>query len=615
MDPASNSAPPPPPIPARRKGPSPGLLLTLGCGGFALLATLGVVLLLALGESAHRVAPSTVLRMKVGALPEFVRGGELLDLFDLFDKSPVTVHEHLVNLEKAAKDKRVKGVLLELEGTTAGWAKVEELRDALLQFKKSGKFVVAYSEALSEKEYALALAADEIIMPRDAYFELNGLASEVSHYPGLLEKLGIEVQYFRYGKYKSVSGESYGRKALTEPVKEMITKNLAVVFDHFVSAVAERRKLDVAQVRTLIDEGRLKADWAVEQKLIDKLAYFDEVESGLKERMKLGEKEPLRLVTAGRYREVKPADVGLSEGRDVIALVYSVGLIVAGKGGGDETQGSEPIIKALRRAVEDEHVKAIVFRVDSPGGAGLGCDYVRREVERAAKKKPVIVSMSDVAASGGYWVSMDATAIVAQPSTATGSIGIFSVIPNLAGLYEKLGLNNEVFKAGAHADALMLARKMSNEEAKRFDDDLFKSYQRFVELAAAGRHKPYDEMQEVAQGRTWYGSEALEKGLVDRLGGFPAAVALAKEKASIPASTVVKVELFDKRSSFIEQFLRSDEDDEEGPQLADVVLSTLTSASGLKPILQRVPSALPLTRSVLAGQTTFPLAEYQVEYR
>lgn len=615
MDPASNSAPPPPPIPARRKGPSPGLLLTLGCGGFALLATLGVVLLLALGESTHRVAPSTVLRMKVGALPEFVRGGELLDLFDLFDKSPVTVHEHLVNLEKAAKDKRVKGVLLELEATTAGWAKVEELRDALLQFKKSGKFVVAYSEALTEKEYALALAADEIIMPRDAYFELNGLASEVSHYPGLLEKLGIEVQYFRYGKYKSVSGESYGRKALTEPVKEMITKNLALVFDHFVSAVAEHRKLDAAQVRTLIDEGRLKADWALDQKLIDKLAYFDEVESDLKERMKLGEKEPLRFVTASRYREVKPADVGLSEGRDVIALVYSVGLIVAGKGGGDDTQGSEPIIKALRRAVEDEHVKAIVFRVDSPGGAGLGCDYVRREVERAAKKKPVIVSMSDVAASGGYWVSMNATAIVAQPSTATGSIGIFSVIPNLGGLYEKLGLNNEVFKAGAHADVMMLARKMSAEEAKRFDDDLFKSYQRFVELAAAGRHKPYDEMQEVAQGRTWYGSEALEKGLIDRLGGFPAAVALAKEKASIPVSTPVKVELFDKRSSFIEQFLKSDEDDEEGPQLANVVLNMLTSASSLKPILQRVPSALPLTRSILAGQTTFPLAEYQVEYR
>jgi len=455
---SSPIAPPPTNRPPRRRGPSPALLLTLGCGGFLLLAVAGVGVLLALGEGSHRVADSTVLRMKVGELPEFVRESQLLDLFD---KSPVTVHEHLVNLQKAAKDTRVKGVFLELEGTSAGWAKIEELRAALLDFKRSGKFVVAYSEGMTEKEYALALAADEIIMPRDAFFEFNGLVSEVSHYPGLLEKLGIEVQYFRYGKYKSVSGESYGRKALTAPVKEMITQNLALVFEHFVTAVAEHRKLEVAQVRSLLDEGRLKADWALERKLIDQLAYFDEVEASLKERMKLGDEEKLTFVSASRYRDVSPSDVGLPEGRDVVAVVYSVGLIVSGKGG-DDNQGSEPLIKSLRRAVEDKAVKAIVLRVDSPGGAGLGCDYVRREVELARAKKPVIVSMSDVAASGGYWISMDATAIVAQPTTATGSIGIFSVIPNLGGLYEKLGLNNETFTQGAHADAVTLGRKMTS---------------------------------------------------------------------------------------------------------------------------------------------------------
>ena len=609
MDPAAPAPLPPSTIPPRKKGLSGGLLLMLGCGGFVLLAVVGVLILVALGEGGHRVSDATVLRIKVGELPEYVRERELLDLFD---KAPVTVHEHLVNLEKAAKDKRVKGVLLELKGTSAGWAKIEELRAALLEFKKSGKFVVAYSEAMSEKEYALALAADEIVMPSDAYFEFNGLTAEVSHYPGLLEKLGIEVQYFRYGKYKSVSGESYGRKALTEPVKEMITKNLALVFDHFVAAVAEHRKLDAAQVRALVDEGRLKADWAVEQKLIDKLAYFDEVESDLKGRMKLGEKDKLNFVTAARYREVKPSDVGVVEGRDVIALVYSVGLIVAGKGG-DDSQGSEPLIKALRRAVEDEHVKAIVLRVDSPGGAGLGCDYVRREVERAKAKKPVIVSMSDVAASGGYWISMDATAIVAQPSTATGSIGIFSVVPNLAGLYEKLGLNNEVFKEGAHADVMTLARKMTAEEAKRFDDDLFGSYKRFVELAASGRKKPYDEMQEVAQGRTWYGSEAIDKGLVDELGGFPAAIALAKDKASLPASTPVKVQLFERQTSFLEELFKGDEEQDEGFQLGQVLLRKLMEGTGVQAVVRRVPGAVPLARAVLGGESTFPMAEYQLD--
>lgn len=611
MDPSSTSAPPPAPLP-RRRGPSPGLLLALGCAGFLLLSVVGVGVLLALGSGTHRVADATVLKMKVGELPEFVREAPLLDVFK---DAPVTVKEHLDNLEKAAKDDRVKGVLLELDGTTAGWAKVEELRAALLEFKKSGKWVVAYSEGMTEREYALALAADEIVMPRDAYFEFNGLATEVSHYPGLLEKLGIEVQYFRYGKYKSVSGESQGRKALTEPVKEMVQQNLALVFEHFVAAVAEARKLEVDEVRALVDQGRLKSDWAKEERLIDTLAYFDEVEASLKARMELREDEELRFVSAGRYREVKPSDIGLTQGRDVIALIYSVGLIVAGKGG-DDTQGSAPIIKALRRAVEDERVKAIVFRVDSPGGAGLGCDYVRREVERARRKKPVVVSMSDVAASGGYWVAMDASAIVAQPTTATGSIGIFSLVPSLEGLYDKLSLNNEVFKAGAHADVTNFSRRMTAEEARRFDDDLLGSYQRFVELAAKGRQRPVDELEAVAQGRTWYGSEALTKGLVDELGGFPAAVALAKAKASLPASTPVKVEVFDRQTTFLEELLHARDGEEgEGADLAQVLLGKLVAASGLGPLLQRVPGALPLARSVLAGETTFPLAEVQVDFR
>jgi protease-4 len=588
------------------------LLLALGCGGFLLLAALGVVVLVALGESAGKVTESTVLRLKVaGDVPEYVRR---MGFEELLGKAPVTVRQHVFNLEKAAKDKRVKGVLLELEPSAIGWAKVEELRDALTEFKKSGKFVVAWAESLTEKEYALALAADEIAMPQDAYFEFNGLATDVSHYPGLLEKLGIEVQYFRYGKYKSVSGEQMGRKAFTEPVKEMIESNLAEVFAHFVDAVAKARKLEPEAVRRLVEEGRLKSDWAQEQKLIDTLGYFDEVEASLKARLKLGPKEKVSYVSAARYREVSPSEAGLAEGKDVIALLYSVGLIVAGKGGGDQ-QGSEPLIKGLQRAVEDDRVKAILLRVDSPGGAGLGCDYVRREVERAREKKPVIVSMGDVAASGGYWVSMDATAIVAQPTTATGSIGIYSVIPNLGGLYEKLGLNNETFRQGAHADALIAARKLSDDEARRFDEDLLGSYNRFVALAAKGRHQEVAAMQEVAQGRTWYGSTALQKGLVDRLGGFPAAIALAKEKASLPASAPVKLELFDKKTSFLEQVLSRDDDEEEDLGLASLAVKRLAAAAGLQQVLARHPSLLPLARAVLSGrETVYPLAEYVVDY-
>ncbi len=628
MDP--NAAPPPtpyvPPAPPPKKsgGLGAGLILALGCFGFLVLGFAGIVIMAALGSgdggSSGTVEDSSVLRMKLaGPIPEYVRSS---GLDELFGNAPVTVRQHVFNLEKAAKDKRIKGVLLELdslEGT--GWAKVEELRDALLDFKKSGKFVIVFSEHLSEREYALALGADSIIMPKDSWFEFNGLASDISHYPGLLEKLGIEVQYFRYGKYKSVSGEQTGRKAFTEPVKEMIRENMNLTFKHIVDAVALHRKLDVEKVTMLVEEGRTKSDWAFEQKLIDQLAYWDEVEALLRDKTGTEAKNKLNFISASRYRNVSPSEAGIPDGKHDFALIYSTGLIVAGKGsddpfGGDSTQGSDPLIKAIRRAVEDDDIKAIIFRVDSPGGAGLGCDYVRREIALAREKKPVIVSMSDVAASGGYWVSMDATAIVAQPTTATGSIGIYTVIPNLGGLYEKLGLNNEIFKVGAHADALIGARAFSDEEAKQWDTDLFASYNRFVALAAAGRHMEDEKMQELAQGRTWYGSQAKENGLVDELGGFPAAIKLARSKANIPDSETVSLKLFDKKRSFLEQLLQRDDEDDESPELSVTLLSKTIEASGLRPLFKRIPGLSGFAREVVKGdEKLFPMMEYQVDYR
>jgi protease-4 len=602
-----------------------GLILALGCFGFIALGFLGIIILAAIGGgegggSSGSIDDKSVLRMKLaGPIPEYVRQ---TGFDELFGGSPVTVRQHVFNLEKAAKDERIKGVLLELgpmEGT--GWAKIEELRDALTTFKKSGKFVIAFSEYLGEKEYSLALAADTIVMPQDSWFEFNGFATDISHYPGLLEKLGIEVQYFRYGKYKSVSGEQTGRKEFTEPVKEMIRENLNVAFEHFVDNVATARKLDKDAVKKLIDEGRTKSDWAAEQKLIDQLGYWDEVETMLRTKLAIEAKDKIKFVTAGRYKNVSPSEAGLEEGKHTFALIYSSGLIVSGKGsddpfgGGDGNQGSEPLIKALRRAVEDEEIKAIIFRVDSPGGAGLGCDYVRREIARAREKKPVIVSMSDVAASGGYWVSMDATAIVAQPTTYTGSIGIYTVIPNLGGFYDKLGLNNETFKVGEHADAVIGARRFTDEEAKRWDTDLFASYNRFVSLAAAGRKMDVEKMQELAQGRTWLGEQAKANGLVDELGGFPKAIEVAKSKASIPAGETVSLKLFDRKRTFLEEVLAPNEEEDEAQfDLGTAVLKKTVEASGLKPLLRKVPGLSGFAREVVAGrETMFPMMEYQVD--
>lgn len=614
----------PPQPPPRRKGFGVGLILALGCFGFLVLAFVGIIVLAALGsggEGSATVEDSSVLRIKLsGGVPEYVR---TTGFDELFGGSAVTMRQHVFNLEKAAKDKRIKGVLLEIEtmdGT--GFAKIEELRDSLVEFKKSGKFVIAFSEQMSEREYALALAADTIVMPKDSWFEFNGLSTDISHYPGLLEKLGIEVQYFRYGKYKSVSGEQTGRKAFTEPVKEMIRHNLELNFEHFVTAVASYRKMEVSDVKALVDEGHTKSDFAFEKKLIDQLGYWDEVETLLKGKLSITDpKKKIHYVSAAKYRNVTPGEAGLEEGKHTFALIYSVGLIVSGKGsddpfGGGSNQGSDPLIKSIRRAVEDDDVKAIIFRVDSPGGAGLGCDYVRRELEKAREKKPVIVSMSDVAASGGYWVSMDATAIVAQPSTATGSIGIYTVVPNLGGLYDKLGLNNETFKVGAHADALVAARGFTEEEAKQWDTDLFASYNRFVSLAAEGRHMDNDKMQELAQGRTWLGSEAKEKGLVDELGGFKAAIEVGRAKANIPAGESIGLKLFEKKKSFFEELMTRGEDDDESPELAVTMLSKTVEASGLRPLFKKVPGLSGLARELITGhETLFPIAEVQVDYR
>jgi protease IV len=604
------------PSPAALPKKSSLLWWLLGFGALLAVACVGLVVFASKAGSA--VGRDGILRITIaGDIPEHARGDELTEIFG---GRPVSILEHLENLQKAAKDDNVKGVLLVLQPSNLGWAKIEELRDGLVEFKKSKKFVYAYSEYLSEKEYALALAADEIIMPGDSPFEFDGISSEVSHYPGLLEKLGVEVQYFRFGKYKSVSGQSMGLKTLTEPVKEMINENLDVVYGHFVDAVAEFRKMPKSEVLSAINDSHFKSDWAKDKKLLDRLAYWDEVETLLREKTNTKGDDKLNFISPSKYRNVSPSSVGIDEGKDTIAVIYSQGLIVAGKGGSDglsggDSQGAEPLIENLRRAINDDNVKAVVFRVDSPGGAGLGCDFVRREVEKAKAKKPVIVSMSDVAASGGYWVSMHATAIVAQPTTATGSIGIYSVVPSLQKTYEKLGLNHEVFRRGDHADAMQGSRLFTDEEAKRFDDDLHASYVHFVELAAKGRGKSNDEMEKLAQGRTWMGSSAAENGLVDKIGGFPAAISLAKEKAGLPPDRAVKVAVFDRKRSLFEAFGQND-DDEEANVLTDALAASVLKASGFDRIARRFAQPAQVARlMLLERERLFPISEFDVQYR
>ncbi|AGY59701.1 signal peptide peptidase SppA [Gloeobacter kilaueensis] len=529
-------------------------------GLFLVLVLVGLVGLVLLNRGPQ-IADNSVLEIKLaGDLPEKANS-DLLS--GLLGSDTLTLKDLLGDLKKAAKDNRIKAVLLRIDGAALGWAQTEELRDALVALRKSGKPVTGYAELMNERLYYLALAFDRFYMPPGGIFEMNGLVNSTSHYPGLFAKLGIGVQYFRYGKYKSQSGESLGRVAFSEPVKEMINANLSEQFETFVAAVAAGRRIPVTEVRGLVDASGLSAEWALSHRLIDGVAYWDEVESQLKKQTGSDPDKNLQTVSATDYTRVAPASVGLAVGANKVGLIVAQGLIVSGNGGSPNplsdgpTQGSEPLIKALREAGRRDEIKAVVLRVDSPGGAGIGCDLVRREVEKLRAKKPVIVSMGDSAASGGYWISMDATAIVAQPSTQTGSIGIWSVVPNLQKLYSNLALTPETFKRGAHADELIGLRPLSPSEAQGYDERLLFEYRRFVSLAAQGRHKPVADLEKIAQGRTWLGRRAQQLGLVDRLGGLDTALALAADKAKLSPDSVT-FEPIDQESSPLASLLGQD---------------------------------------------------------
>ncbi|MBX7100952.1 MAG: signal peptide peptidase SppA [Myxococcaceae bacterium] len=612
-DPLPGFRPPPPAPPARKRKVWPWALLF----GLPAFCCLGLGFSASLAGGGGHIPKAAVLKVHLkGSLTERAPKD---DLAELLGKTPVTVHDIVSSLEKAKSDKRIKAVLVQLDGASFGWGKADELRDALVDFKSSGKPVYAFAEALDEKEYSVVAVADHLYLPPDSFFEFNGFTADVLHYPGLLEKLGVQVQYFRYGKYKSISGESMGRFALTEPVKEMIRDELDQQWQLFTQAIAKARKKSPDEVKALADGFGLKAEWALKNQLIDATLYWDEVETALRKELSLKADEKVPMVSVARYRHLSYDDAGAPKRKHKVALITSQGLIVAGKGGvdpfsGDESQGAQPIIEALRSAVKDDDIKAVVLRVDSPGGAGLGCDLVRREVEKLREKKPVVVSMSDYAASGGYWVSMDASAIVAQPGTLTGSIGIWSVIPNLKGTYEKLGLNHEVFTQGAHADAVIGARPMNEDEAKRFDDELKASYDRFVELAAKGRGKTHEALEVVAQGRTWLGVQAKENGLVDQLGGFAVARSLAAQKAKLPADAAVELVPYEKKRSLLQEALALDEEGgEDAPELTSAALRAAWNASGVAGLVAPAPGSVAAARALLGGERFFTLPPLRVD--
>jgi len=492
------------------------------------------------------------------------------DPFAVFGgERPLTLRDVVDGLEKAGDDPHVVGFVARLGAAPIGVAGIQEIRDAVKAFRAKKKFAVAYAETFGEfapgnGAYYLATAFDEIWLQPSGDLGLNGLVGESPFLRGTLDKLGVKPEFGQRHEFKNAMN-LYTETKFTDAHREATKKLIESIYGQMVKGIAEGRKMTEPDVRALVDRGPFLGPEALEAKLVDGLAYRDEVHAKVKAKGGSGAK--LFGLPAYLKKEGRPHD----EGAKTIALVYGVGGVTRGKSSGNpltggQTMGSESVAKAIRTAVEDDDVAAILFRVSSPGGSYVASDTIWREVVLARKAgKPVVVSMGDVAASGGYFVAMPADRIVAQPGTITGSIGVLAGKMVTPAMWEKVGLTFDQVEVGANANMWNASRSFSPAEWARFNAWLDRIYDDFTSKVAEGRKLPKERVLEIAKGRVWTGEDAKALGLVDELGGYATALKLAKEAAKIPAAEKVRVAVFPKEKSPFEALaakLSGEEEDE-----------------------------------------------------
>ncbi|HEY7697671.1 MAG TPA: signal peptide peptidase SppA, partial [Vicinamibacteria bacterium] len=456
-----------------------------------------------------------------------------------FGYETLTFRDLLGGISRAKEDPRIEKLLLHVRPTGLGWAQATELREHLLDFKSSGKPLVAFVEYGSNRDYYLASVADEIYIHPRTVLDLRGVRAEALFLRSALEKAGVEAEFERFAAYKDAP-DMFLRDEMSPESREALEALVSTIHDSLVQGLVQGRGMDRDQAAALIARGPFTAVEAHDLDLVDGLQYIDEV----KKKMAPEGKEEIRTVSVADYLRASAAGPSFAS-RAQIAVIYGVGAIVGGDSSEDavfgRVMGSDTIAEAFKSAREDESIDAVVFRIDSPGGSDVASDVIWREATLTRAKKPVVVSMADVAASGGYWVATASDAIVAEPTTVTGSIGIFAGKFNLAGLYDKIGVSTDGVESSANADFYSSSRSFTPAEREKLRKILESGYQAFLERVAESRKKTTDEVHKVAQGRVWSGRDAKDLGLVDELGGLKRALDLAKEKAGFAADA--KVEL------------------------------------------------------------------------
>ncbi len=513
----------------------------------------GLIFTALLVGRAPRIDRNSTLVLRVnGDLQEMEPAGVIGQFFE----GQPTVRSLVDALRKAKVDSRVTSVVIRPTGTAALWGKVQEVRDAILDFKRSRKPIVAYMEFGGEQEFFLASACDKVFLMPTSSLDLTGLASYELFLRGTLDKIGAYPDALHVGDYKTASN-IYTEHTYTPAHREMAVSLNTDLYEQLVRGLADGRHKSEAEIRTLIDHGPFLPEDALRAGLVDDVVYEDEIDDkvDLSNGAAGAKKGSAHFLEQADYRNVTTSSLGLDRGQR-IAIIYAVGLISSGPSNYDSPQGqvagSDTLVEYLRKARADSSIKAIVLRIDSPGGSAIASDVIWREVQLTRKAKPVIASMSDVAASGGYYIAMPASAIVAEPATLTGSIGVVMVKFVIDGTLKKLGLNMEHVQEGRYADLYSPIRPFSASERARVEEQMQATYDAFVEKAAAGRNTTPEKIDAIGQGRVWTGRQAKQLGLVDELGGLERALALAKERVGIPQDAGVELVVYPPRKSIYE---------------------------------------------------------------
>ncbi|KPM32479.1 Protease IV [Croceitalea dokdonensis DOKDO 023] len=480
------------------------------------------------GEDGVMVKPNSVLELSFKTPIRDYEGTDDTDPFaTLFAEAGMGLDDILHAIQVASNDDNIKGISIKNSFLLAGYAQAQELRRALQTFKDNGKFIYAYADFYTQKDYYLASVADSIYVNPQGAMDFKGLSSEVLYLKDLQEKTGIKIEVIRHGKYKSAV-EPYIADSMSDENRAQIKELITAIWSSMLTDISDSRNLSTTNLNLIADTlGARLPKYAAQTHMVDDLWYYDEYEQLLRDKLSIQEKEKINYLDFEDYITVANKKT-LRKGTDKIAVIYAQGEILYGEGNKDFI-GQGVINKALKKAREDDKVKAIVLRVNSPGGSALTSDIIWREIELTKKTKPVIVSFGNVAASGGYYIAAGADKIFAEPTTITGSIGVFGTIPNMNQLAADIGINAEQVGTNANSVDYSLFEPMTDAFRAQIKEGIENVYDTFVSRVAEGRNMSKEAVNQIAQGRVWSGVDAVNNGLVDELGSLDDAIEYAAE--------------------------------------------------------------------------------------